>query len=142
MHTCLHTLTISLLFVHVSLTFQCINFYFISYGLLFADPEFQQQTTNPVFKEIKSRLPTKITKHTAKQCKPKVVSVTKFPPGISASKQYDHRTVKTVNDDLRSIFIEELLVFVDDQSKQTLDYPTTLSSLQRKVLHEVCLRVG
>jgi len=99
---------------------------------LFADPDFQQQTTNPVSKLKPS---TKVTKHATKRCEEKVVSLT---TGIAASKQYHQKAVETVDDDLRSIFTEELLVFVADQSKHTLDYPTTLSPLQRKLLHEVC----
>jgi len=107
------------------------------YPFLLADPEFQQQ--RPVFyKDSKPKLLKQVaSKPSTKQHKPKFVQPNKYLPDIAASDQY-HKTVETLHDDLRSKFTEELLAFVNDQDKQTMDYPTTLSSLQRKVLHEVC----
>lgn len=39
----------------------------------------------------------------------------------------------------KNVYREELAVFVSNNSKWSMDYPPSLSSLQRKALHEVCL---
>ena len=49
--------------------------------------------------------------------------------------------VKDVEDSLvkfKSVYREELIVFVGNDDKMSVDYPPSISSLQRKALHEVC----
>ena len=39
---------------------------------------------------------------------------------------------------LKDVFREELMMFVANKDKLSVDYPPSLSSLERKALHEVC----
>ena len=54
-------------------------------------------------------------------------------PTIEQNKDVEDSLVK-----FKNVYREELAVFVSNNSKWSMDYPPSLSSLQRKALHEVC----
>lgn len=106
---------------------------------MFIDAEFQQQVvrkeTRPLSKQKNST-----SSNSVHHCKPK--KITSIAP-LQCSITSDHpvEDVKDKEDTLaklKNVFTEELLVFMANKDKMKVDYPPSLSSLERKALHEVC----
>ena len=109
----------------------------ISSNYLSVDTEFQQQV---VYKQAK---PLGIHKHSNSSKSPLHQCKTTFnePSKGRLATEHTVEDVKIKEDNLvklKDVFREELLVFMANKDVIKVDYPSTLSSLDRKALHEVC----
>ena len=72
------------------------------------------------------------------QCKTTLSALSK----VKITPEHTVESVEVMEDDnlvqLKNVFSEELLIFVADKDKIKVNYPSSLSSLERKALHEVC----
>ena len=111
------------------------------------DAEFQQQV---VYKQAK---PLGTPKHSTssksstrqynskKKTTPTATSKINLTTEPTMEDLKDEEDMKDVEDGLvklKDVFREELMMFVANKGKLSVDYPPSLSSLERKALHEVC----
>ena len=69
------------------------------------------------------------------------MATTNVTSKLSVTSEPAVEEVKDMEDSLvkfKNAYREELVVFVGSKDKMSIDYPPSLSSLQRKALHEVC----
>ena len=100
------------------------------------DTEFQHQV---VYKQAKSLSIHKQSNSSKSpvQCKTTLNALSK----VQITPEHTVESVKVMEDNLvqlKNAFSEELLMFVANKDKTKVDYPSSLSSLERKALHEVC----
>lgn len=100
---------------------------------LSVDTDFQHQV---IYKQVK---PLSIHKQSNSSKSP-VQSKTALSK-VRITPEDTVESVKVMEDNLiqlKNVFSEELLIFVANKDKIKVDYPSSLSSLERKALHEVC----
>lgn len=110
----------------------------------FLDAEFQQQVLYKKTKAISTHKHSTSSKFPVQQSKSKKISnppSKNSPPSTNVPPEHTIKTVKSVEDSLvtlKNVFTEELMTFVANKDLMKVNYPPSLSSLQRKALHEVC----
>ena len=92
-----------------------------------------------VYKQVK---PLSIHKHSSSSKSPLQCKTTlNAPSKVKVTPEHTVESVKVMEDNLvklKNVFREELLIFVANKDLIKVDYPSSLSSLERKALHEVC----